>query len=258
MVMKPRIIIKTNPMEQAITAADTLAMTAIDRVKENRLFTVAISGGSTPRTMHRMLTKVPYWSDIPWKNTHIFWVDERCVPQGHPDSNYGTAGKDFLTQVPISRENVHPMNGEAPPEASALKYQDELRDFFQLEHGDFPIFDLVFLGMGADGHTASLFPHQKALDEAGRWVVAVKGGAPYVSRLTMTFPVLNNAGQVVFLISGKEKAPTLKNIFENNEILLPVQRIQPYFGELVWILDREAASLLAMGKGHRGEGTMVR
>ena len=252
--MKPRIIIKNNPVEQVETAAHILTRTAIGRVKENRLFTLAISGGSTPRTMHRMLAKRPYLSDIPWENIHIFWVDERCVPQEHPDSNYGTAGKDFLSQVPISHENVHPMNGESPPEAGALKYEEEMKDFFQLKQGEFPIFDLVFLGMGTDGHTASLFTHQKALYEAERLVVAVKGGAPDVSRLTMTFPVLNNARQVVFLISGKKKAPTVKHIFDKNDTLLPVQRIQPYFGELTWILDREAASSLPMGSDRKGKG----
>jgi len=243
--MKPRIIIKTNPMEQVITAADILAMTAIDRVKENRLFTVAISGGSTPRAMHRMLAKGPYLSDIPWKNTHIFWVDDRCVPQDHPASNYGTAEKDFLYEIPLPRENIHPMSGDAPPEEEALRYEEELKNFFQLEDNQFPIFDLIFLGMGADGHTASLFPGQRALKEKKRMVVAVRGGEPDVRRLTMTLPVLNSAKNVVILVLGKEKAAALKVVFEHNNRILPVKEVRPVQGDLTWLIDSEASSLLS-------------
>jgi len=132
-----------------------------------------------------------------------------------------------------------------PPKQGAQKYQKALIDFFHLEDGRFPTFDQIFLGMGADGHTASLFPGQDALDERKRLIVAVKGGNPNVNRLTITLPVLNRARQIVFLISGKEKAASLKTVFEDRENQLPAQRIRPLNGELIWLLDQEAASLLS-------------
>jgi len=131
-----------------------------------------------------------------------------------------------------------------PPKQGAQKYQKALIDFFHPEDGLFPTFDQIFLGMGADGHTASLFPGQDALDERKRLIVAVKGGNPDVNRLTMTLPVLNRARQIVFLISGKEKAATLKTVFQDDQARLPVQKIHALDKELTWLLDREAASLL--------------
>ncbi len=227
------------------TGANIFTATAKKCATQKKYFSVAISGGSTPKSMHRMLADEPYRSEVPWNKTHIFWVDERCVPENNPASNYGAAKEDFLNRVPIPKSQIYPMPGEASPEDGATKYEKALRNSFQLEDGKFPVCDLIFLGIGTDGHTASLLPGQRALNEKERLVVAVKGGDPYVNRLTMTFPVLNHARHIVFLVSGKEKATVQKTIFENSEAGLPAQMIQPIEGNLTWLLDREAASLLS-------------
>lgn len=206
-------------------------------------FAVAISGGTTPGRMYRMLAEEPCRSTIPWDKTYIFWVDERCVPENDPASNYGAAKKDFLNRVPVPQAQVYPMPGELPPEQGARQYQKALIEFFNLEDDQFPIFDLIFLGMGTDGHTASLFPGHRAADEKEKMVVAVKGGHPNVNRLTLTLPVINRARNIVFLISGEKKAVTLKTVFENPDAQFPVQKIHA-FKELIWLLDRESASLM--------------
>jgi len=216
-------------------------------VEKRGRFVVAISGGSTPRGMNRTLGEEPFRSNIPWDKTDIFWVDERCVPENDPANNYGAAKKDFLDRVPIPKVQVHPMLGEDPPEHGAVLYHQELTNFFKPEEGEFPSFDLIFLGIGTDGHTASLFPGQSALKEKRKWVVAVKGGNPDVSRLTMTYPLLNRAKRIVFIASGREKAHILKAVLANTESRLPARMITPLTGELTWLLDQEAASLLIGG-----------
>jgi 6-phosphogluconolactonase len=244
MIPKAHITIMDTPIDLARTAADIFVMKADDCVAKNGRFFVAISGGTTPRLFHRMLAQEPYVSEIPWDKMHIFWVDERCVPENDAASNYGASKKDFLNRAPISKNQVYPMPGRLSPEDGALKYQKELMDFFHLKYGQFPTFDQIFLGMGADGHIASLFPEHWAVDEKEKLVVAVKGGAPYVSRLTMTLPILNRARQIVFLVSGKGKAAALKRVFEGDQALLPAQKVHALRGELIWLLDSEAASLL--------------
>ncbi len=239
-----KIIVKENAAMLAQKATTLFYQTAKESIDRHGRFVVAISGGATPRRMYRMLAEEPYGSAIPWDKTYIFWVDERCVPENDPASNYGAAKKDFLNRVPVPEAQVYPMPGELPPKQGAQKYQKALIDFFHLEDGRFPTFDLIFLGMGADGHIASLFPGQAVLDERKRLIVAVKGGDPDVNRLTLTLPALNRARQIVFLISGKEKAETLKTVFENDQARLPVQKIHALDGELTWLLDRESASLL--------------
>lgn len=250
MIPKTQIIIKDNPTHLALEAANIFATIARESVSQREHFSVAISGGSTPRDTHKMLAEDPYVSEIPWDKTHIFWVDERCVPENNPASNYGRAKRDFLDQVPIPQKQVYPMPGNASPEDGAIKYQRKLIDFFQLGAGKFPVFDLIFLGIGTDGHTASLFPGQIALEEKTKLVVAVKGGNPDLSRLTMTYQVLNHARQIVFLVSGKKKAAVLKAIFKHGKADLPAQRVQPITGELTWLLDNEAASLVSEGLTH--------
>ena len=244
------ITIKANAALMSEQGVELFCRAAKDSVERRGRFAVALSGGSTPRQMHRTFAKGPCRSQIFWDRTHIFWVDERCVPADDPESNYGAARKDFLDHVPIPAEQVHPMPGHGFPEDGALSYQKELVDFFLLNDGEFPIFDLIFLGIGRDGHTASLFPGQKALEERESLVLAVKGGRPDVHRLTMTFPVLNHARQLVFLVSGKEKAGVLKNIIEEKGARLPAQKVKPLNGNLIWLLDRKAGSLLSEEKSH--------
>jgi 6-phosphogluconolactonase len=195
--------------------------------------------------MHKLLGERPYRSELPWNKTHIFWVDERCVPVDDPASNFGLAKKDFLERVPIPLEQIHPMPGEFAPEEGAKKYQEEMEKVFHIQKKDSPIFDLIFLGIGADGHTASLFPGVKPPHASNRWVIAVKGGNPNVYRLTLTYRVLNRAKRVCFLVFGKEKALIVRTVLENKDARLPAQQIQPVQGKLTWLLDKEAASLLS-------------
>ena len=245
--MKPerdKILFLENPRDLARTGAGIFASAAKRGLEEKGYFTAAISGGSSPRPLYRLLIKEPYLSGIPWSGTHIFWVDERCVPEDDPASNYGAARGDFLDLTPIPPDHVHRMPGEAPPEHGALNYQEELKDFFRLNRGELPVFDLILLGIGPDGHTASLFPGQASLGEKEKLIVAVKGGDPLVSRLTMTFPVLNNAKNIIFIAQGRGKSRILKEVFNQRQKSLPAQMIQPVRGELIWLIDREAASLL--------------
>ena len=215
--MKDKIIIKDAPDLLAQEAAGLFCNAAEESASIKNLFTVALSGGTTPVLMNRLLAKEPYLSNIPWDKAHIFWVDERCVSYSHPLSNYGAAVKDLISKVPIPESNVHPMPVEYLPETGSGAYQDKLIQFFGLSLDEMPRFDLILLGIGKDGHTASLFPGQGILDEEERLVVSVKGGDPDVNRLSMTFPVLNNAREIVFLVSGKQKARILRTVLENNQ-----------------------------------------
>ena len=226
-------------------AAEIFVASARRSVDKRGRFALAISGGSTPRRMHKMLAREPYFLKVPWGKTHIFWVDERCVPENDPASNYGVAQKDILDRVPIPKTQVHFMRGRLAPENGVQNYVKILVDFFHIKYDAFPIFDLIFLGIGTDGHTASLFPGQRVLDEKEKMIVAVKGGDPNVDRISMTLPLLNQARHIVFLITGKEKAGTVQAVLGDRKIRLPAQKIRPLNGQLTWLLDRGAASLLS-------------
>ena len=240
------LITEPDPPNLAHKGAAIFTQVAAESVALRGRFVVAISGGSTPRPLHRLLGEEPYMSEIPWNSTHIFWVDERCVSAEDPASNYGAARADFLQSVHIPDKQVHPMPADLAPEEGAAAYQRELGRFFQAKISEIPVFDLICLGIGTDGHTASLFPAQSALKEKERLIISVTGGDPHVTRLTMTFPLLNNAREIVFLVSGKDKAPILKAILEGPPDRFPAQMIQPLDGSLTWLLDQGAASLLSL------------
>ena len=245
MSFKQKIIIKDNPSllaKQAVKIFYDIAKGSIDK---ERPFTVAISGGSTPIRMHKLLATEPYIHNIPWQKSHIFWVDERCVPQDNPESNYGTAKRNFIDEVPIPQTHVHWINCDPSPRVSAKEYQKTLKDFFSFENARIPRFDLIFLGMGVDGHIASLFPGQKSLYEKEKLVVAVKGGKPNLNRITMTLPLLNQARQIVFIITGEEKSRTVQKVMEDSKIQLPAQKIRPLNGQVTWLMDRGSACLLS-------------
>ncbi len=246
------IIIRENPTHLAQTGAELFTRAARAAVKERGRFAVAVSGGSTPRLMHRLLAEEPYCSETPWDRTSLFWVDERCVPVTDEGSNYGAAKLDLLEKVPLPVAQIHPMPVEAPPDEGAVEYQRVLQNFFQSGEGQFPAFDLIFLGIGADGHTASLFPGQSSIEEKKRLVIAVKGGIPNVSRLTMTYPTLNQARQLVILVSGTGKAAVLKTLFEDKQARLPAGRINPTNGTLTWLVDRDAAEALPKEETYGG------
>jgi len=245
MSFKRKIIIKDDSILLAKQGAEVFVASARRSVDKRGRFTVAISGGSTPRRMHKMLAREPYFLNIPWGKIHLFWVDERCVPQDNPESNCGTAKRDFIDEVPISETQVHLITCGSSPRVSAKTYQKILSDFFSFKSTRIPRFDLICLGMGADGHIASLFPGQKTLYEKEKLVVAVKGGDLNLNRISMTLPLLNQARHIVFLITGEEKARTVQTVLEDRKTRLPAQKIRPLNGQLTWLLDRGAASLLS-------------
>jgi 6-phosphogluconolactonase len=223
------------------------ALAAQSRVAD-RPFTIALAGGSTPAQLYALLAAPPFRDAIVWPNIQIFFGDERCVPPDSPDSNYRMARETLLDHVPLSDANIHRMRSEHPdPEQAARDYEAELRRNLPTSPNGLPRFDLILLGMGADGHCASLFPGKPALHEQERLVVAAEPGLkPFVPRLTLTFPVLNNAANVLFLVSGSDKAETLSRVLEGPPDLdsLPSQAVHPTDGTLTWLLDRDAARLV--------------
>ena len=213
---------------------------------------LALSGGSTPRGLHALLADeaAPFRARVPWTRLHVFWGDERPVPPDHPDSNYRMAHDTLLGRVPIPPAHVHRIAGEDPdPARAAERYAQELREVFaahgRLEEG-WPRFDLVILGMGADGHTASLFPGTDAIHETIRLVVAPWVEKLHGHRITLTPPVLNRADRVLFLVTGGDKAESLAAVLEgpSRPDVYPSQIVHPVAGPPVWLVDRAAASRL--------------
>ncbi len=240
--------------ELALKAAHYFARLADQYVVGDGLFTVALSGGTTPQAMFKLLAQEPFYSTVPWSEIHFFWGDERCVPLDHPDSNYRAAYELLLSKAPVKPENIHPFIGEtADPASAAEVYSLKLQRFFSAGQGAkrtitaplaaFPRFDLVLLGLGADGHTASLFPHSPAL--AAQEQIAVANAVPHLPqrRLTLTVPSINNARNVTFLVSGKEKSEALRQVLTGppRPEALPSQMIKPASGTLLWLVDEAAA-----------------
>jgi 6-phosphogluconolactonase len=245
---RPTLDLRVHPDADALTqaTAELFAQRAQATFSSEGRFTVALAGGSTPRPLYERLATPAFRVTIPWEGTHFFWGDERCVPPDQPDSNYGMAMDALLSKVPVPPANIHRMAGEQPPHAAADAYTEILRDVFNLAGNELPRFDLILLGMGGDGHTASLFPHTEVLHEQTRLVAAHYVEKLKAYRLTLTPPVINNATLVVFLVAGHGKAETLRRVlqgpYEPDE--LPAQLVQPSNGHLVWIADETAASML--------------
>jgi 6-phosphogluconolactonase len=213
-------------------------------------FLVALSGGSTPRALHQAL--VAHYRDlIPWERVQVFWSDERCVPPDDPESNYRMACETLLEQVPIPAANIHRMPGERTDyDAAAADYEAEMRQVFGLPPDVLLRFDLILLGMGADGHTASLFPGTPALHETSRLVVANRGTKPPPQRLTFTYPLINSARQVVFLVAGADKAEALRDVLSGQITIKerPAVGVRPADGEVIWMVDRAAMQLVEQNK----------
>ncbi len=227
-------------------AAQIFLEASADAVRTKGVATIAVSGGSTPKGLFELLAESLYASRVNWSKTHLFWVDERCVPPQHADSNYGMTHATLLSRVPISPSNVHRMAGEmSSPQQAAKAYENELKSFFKLTLSP-PEFDLIFLGLGEDGHTASLFPKSEALHDLDHWVAANFVEKFSAHRITLTLPVLNNAKKVVFLVSGNSKAQVLQQIFtdDSGSKRFPAQLIEPRLGDLTWLFDKDAASKL--------------
>ncbi len=209
---------------------------------------IAISGGSTPKAAFQLLAdpNQPWRARMPWDKLELYWVDERCVPPDHPDSNYRMTREALLDHVPLKPEQIHRMEGELEPEVAASRYESMLRNTFRLEGAESPRFDLVALGMGNDGHTASLFPHTEAIHEISRLVTANHVQNKDAWRITLTWPVINRAGSVFFLVGGADKAARLLEVLTGprDPERLPSQLIWPSGGILTLILDKAAAALL--------------
>ncbi len=207
-------------------------------VGERGYFTAALSGGKTPVGFYQYMASL---EGLPWSKTHIFFVDERFVPAEDADSNYGMIRGNLLNRVSLPPRNVHSIStAESSPQVSARGYEEELRIFFELTEGGIPEFDLILLGMGEDGHTASLFPGSEALNEKHHLAAAVRLAASTHDRITLTLPVINNARNVFFLVSGKGKSQVLKRLMDKKNPTLPASMVQPVKGRLFFVMDREA------------------
>ena len=226
----------------ASMAANTILELSKKAIQETGRFTIALSGGSTPKTLFELLA-AQYSQHIDWNHTFVFWGDERCVPPDNADSNYKMAQDTLLDHVPLLSLNIYRIKGELPPQDMASQYEQTLRDFF---HNQLPNLDLILLGMGDDGHTASLFPGTSAVNERTRWVVPNYVAAKQTWRITLTLPVINNAANVMFLVSGNSKAQRLKQVLQGSyeKDQLPSQLIKPTNGNLIWGIDQAASSLL--------------
>jgi len=240
-----KIEIESDSESLAKAAAVVLLDKGRAAITKRAAFVLAVSGGSTPKRLFELLADQngPYLNVFPWTQTHFFWVDERHVPPDNKDSNYRMTREAMLSQVPIPESNIHRIISENPSaEAAAVQYEADLKQFFS----GFPQFDLTLLGLGEDGHTGSIFPGSPVLNETKRLVAAPWVEKLNTFRITLTLPVLNNSLSTVFLVSGKGKSEVLHEVLEGkfDPARLPSQAIQPVNGELEWLVDRDAASLL--------------
>jgi 6-phosphogluconolactonase len=250
MARKLKIIYYVEPYAAALAsrAAQYFVEMAEEAVVARGRARIAISGGSTPKAAFQLLgdPNQPWRARMPWDKLELYWVDERCVPPDDQQSNFRMTREALLDQVPLRPEHIHRMEGELDPEEAASRYESGLRNNFRLEGAEVPHFDLVQLGIGPDGHTASLFPHTQALNEMMRLVVS--NHVPQLNswRITLTWPVINQARSVFFLISGSDKAGVLNEVLTGARDVerLPSQLIWPASGILTLILDKSAASQL--------------
>lgn len=242
---RPEVCVFAGPAELAEAAAQRITVAATDAVAARQRFMIALAGGATPRATYMRLAQSPYNDAMPWSRTSVFFGDERCVPPEHPESNYRMANETLLSKVPLPPSQVFPIRGDAADaDAAAAEYARKLTDVFGTRRGELPRFDVILLGMGVDGHTASLFPGSPVLKEIFRPVAAVHAAAAAIpERITLTFPVLNAAARIVFLVEGAEKAKAVKAVLVDGA-LLPAGMVRPVDGQVTWLLDRAAAKLL--------------
>ncbi|PWB78080.1 MAG: 6-phosphogluconolactonase [Candidatus Methylomirabilota bacterium] len=242
------LVVQADPVALAQEAAERFVRYAEEAVTRLGRFTAALSGGSTPTRLYSLLAAEPYCSRLPWQKTHVFWGDERAVPPTHLNSNFHTAHTTLLSHVPVPADQIHRMQAErADLDVAARDYEAEIaRAFAPLPSDEPPAFDLILLGLGADGHTASLFPYTHALQETTRWVTPNYVPTLRTHRLTLTPPILNRAETILFLVSGSDKAVALQAILQGptDPERLPAQLIRPVTGRLVWLVDKAAASRL--------------
>ncbi|MCB1023782.1 MAG: 6-phosphogluconolactonase [Acidobacteria bacterium] len=229
-------------------AADKFINIGNAAIKKNGRFTVALAGGSTPKILYQLLATEEYRSQIDWHSVFFFFGDERDVSPMSDRSNFRMANESMLKGLKIPKTNILRWQTEIiDAEGVAIAYEKTLMRFFELSLGSFPVFDLILLGLGEDGHTASLFPQTSALKETGRLAVSTFVEKLDANRLTMTFPVINNAAMIMFLVCGEAKAEALKEVLEgeSNPDKYPAQSVAPASGKIIWVLDDDAAALLS-------------
>ncbi len=244
MAGKLSIHIRTTPEDIAKLACERLIQSLSAAVDERGTASLVLSGGQTPRRVYELLASPSFIDRLDWTHIHLFFGDERMVPPDHPDSNFGMARRALMERISVPDQNVHRMKGELSPDAAAREYAVAMEDFFKYE---FPRFDCVLLGIGEDGHTASLFPGASVLHERKKWTSEVFVARLNVWRVTLTLPIINNARQVVFLAEGDKKASIVrKTVYVGTPTEeIPASLIHPERGTLHWMLDADAASLLS-------------
>ena len=228
----------------SLRAASIFVGASRNSIATKKQFAVAISGGSTPRRLYTLLGSETYRDQVDWQYVHLFWADERCVPKDHEASNFKTAFDTLLSKVALPDKNIHRIKGEEAPDEAARDYEEEIRKFFG--ESERPGFDLIILGVGEDGHTASLFPGSKSLEETVRLAVPVYLEERKKDRVTLTLPVLSNADQILFLAAGSSKAAVLFEILGDvgKKREYPAGLIRPARGNMTWLIDQEAAGKL--------------
>ena len=244
----PGVHVYPNPVEVARGAARLFVEYAWQSIAKDGQFMVALSGGNTPRAMFQLLASDEFRGQVDWAKVHVFWGDERAVPPSNAESNYGMARRELLIRVPIPEGNVHRMEAEKPGIGRAAhEYEELLRKYLELDDRGFPRFHLIFLGLGKDGHTASLFPGSRGPRQTSRWVSTPLVTKLNMRRMTLTLPVLDAALRVVFLVVGSEKAEILRVVLEENpDPPYPAQLVQPRNpGVKLFLVDKSAAAMLS-------------
>ena len=243
---KREIIICQDGAELSRKAAEQFVALAGEAGRSSGRFAVALSGGSTPRALYALLGSAPYRERIDWRQVHLFWGDERCVPPDHPESNYRMVREALLSKISLPEGNIHRVAGEKDPPTAAADYEKELRLFFDSAQSGVPRFDLVLLGLGEDGHTASLFTGSAAVNERQQWAATAYVVRLKAHRLTLTLPVINAAAQVTFLVSGQSKSAVVKEMLGKTPAPenYPAAQIAPADGRLTWLVTADAAAAI--------------
>ncbi len=242
----PQILVLDDAAAVHVRAAEEVAHFAGEAICTHAEFNLCLTGGATPAATYELLA-TRFRLSVDWKEVQFYWGDERCVPPADPASNFGMANRTMLEKLGLRPEQIHRMRGEDPPEDAARGYENELRRCFSIAEDEFPRFDVVLLGLGANAHIASLFPGHPALRERERLAVAVTVDAEQPHRITLTAPVINHAARVMFMVTGAEKAAAVKAVLEGprDPDRYPAQIVAPADGDLMWLMDKAAASLLA-------------
>ena len=252
MRQQTKIRVADNAGAVATLAAAEFVKTVQTALIKRGTAAVAIPGGSSPRRMHSILTRPEYRKAIDWKRVHLFWVDERLVPYYDADSNFGTACEDLIDPLQLDPDQVHPIPVTGDPATLAKDYEGALKKHFD-QTSKFPVLDLICLGVGKDGHTASLFPDDPALMETRRWALAVTGRVSDIDRITLSLPAINAARRILFIVTGAGKSAVMHRVVTKPGANLPAQLVYPQEGSMVWMLDKYAAEHIQKNVGQGGK-----